>query len=106
MHLLARQFGLRSRGQLDDESSPRPELALHTDRSPVGRHDLAGDVEPEPESAVMANGGGTPYPVEDSRLILRRNANPEIAHRQRRQTVLPSDFDHDRRSGTVLGTVR
>jgi len=75
-------------------------------RSAVRFHDPPGDVEAQPEPAVMTGGHGALEPVEDAQRVLGRDSDPVIADCQLESGRVVLERDIDRLSGAELDGVR
>jgi len=75
-------------------------------RSVVRFHDPPGDVEAQPEPAVMAGGHGALEPVEDARQVLGRDPDPVVADCQLKAGRVSLERDIDGLSGAELEGVR
>src|SRR5438477_7103436 len=95
----------RANRQVDGEGGARAGYAVDLNRSPVRFHDPPGDVEAQPEPAVMAAGDSALESVEDARQVLGRDADPVVAHRELKPGRVAPERDVDRLSAAELDGV-
>src|SRR6267142_2013388 len=97
---------LRPCRQVDGEGGARARSAVDFNRSAVSFHDPPGDVEAQPEPAVMAAGHGALESVEDAQQVLGWDPDPMVAHRELKPGRVALERDIDRVSGAELDGVR
>src|SRR5688572_25997208 len=91
--------------QLHHEGGALPWLTLELDGAPVGLHHLPGDVEAEPEAAIMLGRDRALEALADALLIPGGDADPAVSDRQPRPVAPGLNPEIDRLARRVLAGV-
>src|SRR5690606_34426254 len=104
--LSACRIGCGDERQLDGEGTALAERAFHPRPAAVRFGDLAGDEQPQPETAVVLAGDAALEAGEDLIQVFRRNPGAGIRHRQSHPLAVTLDTNVDAGIGSVLAGVR